>query len=426
MIVSRYEEGKCNMNKLIRCVCLSAVNCNERITISAKNNRRSWFDITACCLLASFASFTAICGGVVSNVRALQSFPWEQGKIVVVYDISGSVDDDSRLRVRAIDDESGITYECWSTEGGGLEPGTHKLVWDAKADKVDIRSGHVRFSVQINAGDYLVVDLSPGPAAERYRVIYVDTLDALMYRKDKLLLKRMKAGSFKMCGKSQVTLTQDYYVGVFEVTAAQYTRVMGGEIVDNLVPARNLSYVDIRGGDSGLKWPASDAVDETSFIGKLRDKTGIRFDLPTEAEWEYAARAGDTGDGGKGGLGYYYYWTDDWFEEERKWGPTNAGYYSNDWGIYDCLGNVAEWTRDRMGDLEGGNDPQGSKTATQYVVRGGCHLCQMRDVNQAASYVYRMSVSPTENIGAWIRTNWNGQSINWHQCRLGFRIACPR
>jgi len=53
-----------------------------------------------------------------------------------------------------------------------------------------------------------------------------------------------------------------------------------------------VTYNEIRGSEEGTKWPASNGVDETSIIGRLRSRTGMMFDLPTEAQWECAYRAG--------------------------------------------------------------------------------------------------------------------------------------
>ena len=91
-------------------------------------------------------------------------------------------------------------------------------------------------------------------------------------------------------------------MGVFEVTQRQWELVMGNrpsafsnETCYATRPVEQVSYIDIRGGVKGITWPESKEVDESSFMGQLRKKIGLTgFDLPTEAQWEYACRARTT------------------------------------------------------------------------------------------------------------------------------------
>jgi formylglycine-generating enzyme required for sulfatase activity len=88
----------------------------------------------------------------------------------------------------------------------------------------------------------------------------------------------------------QVTLTHDYYIGVFEVTQNQWRRVMDTAPSGNanssgtydmpLRPVEQVAFSVIRGGD----WPVSDVTPSGTFVNALRSKTGMRFDLPTEAQ----------------------------------------------------------------------------------------------------------------------------------------------
>ena len=112
-----------------------------------------------------------------------------------------------------------------------------------------------------------------------------------------------------------------------------------------------------------------------TFLGRIRAKTGIDFSLPTEAQWEYACRAGTT---------TKYYWGDE-LDGDYAWyyvlggGDSNGASNQavgmkrpNGWGLYDMIGNVKEWCLDWFGELAYGRDPQGAASGTNRVARGGC------------------------------------------------------
>ena len=219
-----------------------------------------------------------------------------------------------------------------------------------------------------NKTKYMAIDLSSG------EVTYMDTepqegwSDA--YKTAKLVLRRIEAGTFVMGSPTnelgrfnnenshEVTIDKPFYIGVFEITQKQYQIIAGrdpSEFVGDTKPVQNVSFLDIRGREKGAAWPANDDVDDYSFLGKLRAKLKMNFDLPTEEQWEYACRAGtvtalnngtnlasiDTDSNldilglyaGNGGL-------DLW----KSKGPTAVGSYCpNSWGLYDMHGNVWEW-----------------------------------------------------------------------------------
>ena len=163
----------------------------------------------------------------------------------------------------------------------------------------------------------------------------------------------------------EVMLTKYYYIGVFECTQRQWELVMGSnpsEYKGDGRPVECVSFNMIRGtGETaGAGWPAyGHAVDESSFMGKLQAKTGLTFDLPTEAQWEYACRAGTTTSLNSGKnmtsasqdavmeeVGRYH---DN--QSDGKGGYKSAhtkvgSYLANAWGLYDMHGNVCEWCLD--------------------------------------------------------------------------------
>jgi formylglycine-generating enzyme required for sulfatase activity len=148
-------------------------------------------------------------------------------------------------------------------------------------------------------------------------------------------------------------------VGVTEVTQAQYEAVMG----------TNPSHF------KGATNPVEEVTwnDATEFCKKLSEKTRQAVRLPTEAEWEYACRAG-------GNTGFSFGDADDRLGD-YAWYRANSGDTThpvaqkkpNAWGLYDMHGNVWEWCADWYGDYPKGavTDPQGPAAGTARVLRGG-------------------------------------------------------
>lgn len=157
-----------------------------------------------------------------------------------------------------------------------------------------------------------------------------------------------------------VTLS-DYYIGQTEVTQALWKAVMGsnpsGHKGDNL-PVELVSWNDCQ-----------------EFIQKLNQLTGKQFRLPTEAEWEYAAR------GGRKSRGYKYAGGNDigsvaWYCDNSGTGTHPvATKQANELGIYDMSGNVWEWCSDWYGDYQSSSqsDPQGPSSGFNRVYRGGSY-----------------------------------------------------
>ena len=320
----------------------------------------------------------------VKNVKAMQQYPWGN-KVYISYEVEGNIAASAGsgnvpfLMVLAKDKATGKTYEAVSeylSGDMGIESGLHRVVWNVGAQGVSINSANVAFSVMYCDEVYLVVDLSVGANASTYPISYLGSVpsggwtDA--YKTTKLVLRRIPAGTFKMQNTSNVTLTKPFYMGVFEVTQKQYTLVMGSNpssFTGDALPVEKVSYNTIRGSSNGAKWPSSSAVDSTSFMGKLRARTGLNFDLPTEAQWEYACRAGTT---------TTYYWGNS-MNDNYAWYRGNSGSTThkvgtktpNVWGLYDISGNVWEWCLDGYGTLAYGTDPKGSSSGERRVRRGG-------------------------------------------------------
>ena len=197
---------------------------------------------------------------------------------------------------------------------------------------------------------------------------------------------RVEAGTFTMGATPEmknpnddekpthrVTLTNDYYMGKYEVTQALWKAVMGNNPSkfkgDNL-PVENVSWYDCQ-----------------EFISKLNRITGKTFRLPTEAEWEYAAR------GGNKSRGYQYSGSNNL--SDVAWYKDNGGSKThavgtkqpNELGIYDMSGNVYEWCQDRYGAYSTSSqvNPIGADIEpSNRVIRGGswdyyARICRSSD-----------------------------------------------
>jgi len=234
------------------------------------------------------------------------------------------------------------------------------------------------------------------------------------YKTTKLVLRRIPAGTFIMGSPGEelgrfddetqhvVTLTQPFYMGVFEVTQKQWELVMGNtpSYFNNATyygsrPVEQVTYYQIRENpnntdDSMVNWPLNSLVNANSFMGKLRFRTGRAFDLPTESQWEYAGRAGSTtalnlgynltsvnSDAHMAEVGRYWYNGGSGYTQNGNTSEATAkvgSYLPNAWGLYDIHGNVLEWCLDWYGAyptaVENVN-PAGATTGSSRVIRGG-------------------------------------------------------
>ncbi|MCQ2396415.1 MAG: formylglycine-generating enzyme family protein [Lentisphaeria bacterium] len=277
---------------------------------------------------------------------------------------------------------------------------------------------------------YLVVDLTNG--SYRYTNALPD-VSTDTCRTTELWLRRIEAGSFVMgspdneCGRysneamHQVTLNQDYYIGVFELTQRQWELVMGEGNRPSFCsqnetyatrPVECVSYVMIRGTGSstGAGWPNyGHKFDSKSFMGTLKQKTGLIFDLPTEAQWEYACRGGkSTGlnsgedpvsegeDASMDVVGRYWNNGGSRYSQtcDASSGTAVVGsYLPNDFGLYDMHGNAWEWCLDWYSENLGTAaviDPVGEKSGKYRVLRGGSWLVGTQDC-RSATRAYNIS-----------------------------------
>ena len=192
-----------------------------------------------------------------------------------------------------------------------------------------------------------------------------------------LEMVRISAGTFQMGVPSaeaysifdgqihKVTITKDFYIGKYEVTQKQWEKV----IAENPCNFKNGENYPIE----SVSWEAICKKD--GFLDKLNALTGKAFRLPTEAEWEYAAR---------GGTQTSFFWSDDpsfKLLDEYAWHKGNSDKMThpvgqkkpNAYGLYDTSGNVTEWCSDWCGNYpkDAVIDPAGPATGDQRIARGG-------------------------------------------------------
>ena len=199
----------------------------------------------------------------------------------------------------------------------------------------------------------------------------------------------------------EVTISKDYYLGVYEVTQAQYEKVMG----------KNPSYFQgAKVGNENADLPVENVSwdDTVEFCKKLSDlpeetKAGRLYRLPTEAEWEYACRAGSktiySFDDEEGLLHEY-----GWFDRNSSDRTHTVGLLEpNAWGLYDVHGNVWEWCSDRYGDYPKGavSDPSGPKRARTACTVAAVGATLPRIASRRTVTGARRAAAATPSASAW-------------------------
>ena len=311
----------------------------------------------------------------VKDVKIAQRYPWN-GLVDIDYTVECD-DPDADVYVYPVgyDKDYNRTEPIWTLTGEGangqaVKAGTHRMTWNMAKDKgknYNRAAYSIKMHAYAGAAPYLVVDLAAGSNAEKYPISYMSEMPGETwpeeYKTTKLVLKLIPAGTFRMgdasfsrysyyCGWEtvhQVTLTQPFYMGVYELSQQQYCLIMGGSSSSSAAKTE-LSYDDLRGSTLGAQWPSHQQVDATSVLGRLRSRTGITFDLPTEAQWEYACKAGRSA-------------------EARYTAPSPNGF-----GLYGMSAQPAEWCLDWFTDDLGSRavtDPKGPSSGSYRMVRGG-------------------------------------------------------
>ena len=174
----------------------------------------------------------------------------------------------------------------------------------------------------------------------------------------------------------QVTITRPFYLGVYPVTQQEYQRAMGS----------NPSHFK---GDPQRPVESVSCNDAVAFCRRLGKAEGKKYRLPTEAQWEYACRAGSTtkwcfGDSESQLRDYA------WYLDGTDFTTHTVGQKKpNRWGLYDMHGNVCEWCSDRLPhryDSSPASDPEGPSSGSLRVFRGGSYRSFASDCRSACGY----------------------------------------
>jgi formylglycine-generating enzyme required for sulfatase activity len=219
------------------------------------------------------------------------------------------------------------------------------------------------------------------------------------YKTNKMVFRRIPAAgkSFNMQNNTNkvVTFTKDFYIGVFEVTQTQWykfgTRTCWetNKLYNATRPATDLFMMTdsariLRGTWAGT---LANHTWNGGYLGAMANATGLLVDLPTEAQWEFACRAGTTallysgkaysaGEAGK--LARMYHGTGNRNCDLSQRTSAVGSYKPNAWGLYDMIGNAWELCLDRWSeasDLPAGTDPLVANSSLYHVKRGASITC---------------------------------------------------
>lgn len=292
-----------------------------------------------------------------------------------------------------------------------VQPGTYTNVWYAGKTMPELRMTGVTAVVTAwptnDPPPYLVADLrEEGNEGVRYYAseeCLPGGVDDARYKLDRLLMRKCPVAGRKWFMGSKVsetsrradevphyvTFSQDYYIGVYKITQGQYTNVFD-EFYSPMAftnmhesafrPMNYLSYGMVRGSatdnsSTSINWPKTgEKVGATSTLGRFRDRTGLyRLDLPTEAQWEVACRAGTMSAYNNGSdkvseaTVSAIAWCGFNLENINITISQGSKVYSlrplqpvgnmpsNDWGLFDMHGNGSEFCRDWYAEYSEGS-----------------------------------------------------------------------
>lgn len=324
----------------------------------------------------------------ISGVKAQQRYPWNN-LVDVDFTLTAPAGEAYRVELQAKQLSSGKVFAANSYASDPVaKSGSNRVTWDFGADYPNFKASDMSFAVAVAPYSeattiYLKIDLSAGPDAAKYPYSYTTTAPAHVQgaadelcQTTELWLKRIRrpttpwmANSFMLSDKRAFygTLSKDYYIGVFELTQKQYQLVTGSwpkswftnEAYRASRPLEGLRFDTVVGKMIDPQ-ATPELITATSFLGKLRAKTGLPINIPSNFQLNYAQN-GMTKNGE-----HYIYAVNGTIPSDRalvgrsssnvettsperdcdtKSGTAAVGsYLPNDFGLYDVLGNVQEYT----------------------------------------------------------------------------------
>ena len=371
--------------------------------------------------------------GQVSKLTNDQQLPYKTGIVTEEFYFKPKANDSPGQVVIAEKPEEPAkpfttqTYYYYTDQNGNRSTNSFA---DWEAAESEMRSRKLYCKIYNNAGEVFVVD----KPAEPVKTVTAVKRNGEVWNPDGIEMVFVQGGKFTMgCTPEQgndcfdnerpshqVTVG-DFYIGKYEVTQAQWKAVMGTTVQQQRDKAGASLSLRGEGDNYPMYYVSWNEVQE--FIRRLNVNTGKQYRLPTEAEWEYAAKGGTVSNGYKfsGGntansVAWYYENAGDMILDEKilnadhsnsnnnKTHPVGTK-SSNELGIYDMSGNVWEWCSDWFGNYSSRsqNDPLGPSKGAFRVYRGGSWYSDAVHVRTS----YRNNGTP-------------GSRFNF----LGFRLAC--
>lgn len=347
----------------------------------------------------------------VKSVTCHQCWPWS-GKVDIGYVLESSANDpvfEVKFYGKAGEGESFLLSDLKGDGSAGivLGSGSKRAVWDPSGTYPGTQLSDFKIALAAeevtSQAKYIVLDLNA------YTFSYASSTNAATVsvgsdsKKSQIWFRRIEPGTYQMSAgddwsyfdpswtskgtetSHDVQLTRGFYIGIFEVTEAQFSKIDSETASESCAPKLRIRYDQIRGSEIGATWPykTDRRVDSDSFLGTLRSKTGggVIIDLPTEGQWELACRS--RGDGTFIGAGC---WNDgspydsadgqtDNNLDKLAWYKMNSSNRAHEvgtkrpslMGLYDMHGNAWEWCIDFFDYRYGLSNAQLSRTTIDPV-----------------------------------------------------------